>query len=128
MVVQGEFVGSKNSDKYHYPSCSYAESIKESNRVWFDSVQAAAAAGYVACKGCNPPVISSTPKPAPEPTPAPSTTSATFVGSKNSDKYHYPSCGHAKKILPGNLITFTSAADARSKGYVPCKTCKPPSN
>jgi competence protein ComEC len=128
MVIQGEFVGSKNSDKYHYPSCSYAESIKESNRVWFGSIQAAAAAGYVACKGCSPPSVSITPTPAPEPTPAPSTNSVTFVGSKNSDKYHYPGCGHAKKILSGNLVTFTSAADARSKGYVPCKTCKPPSN
>lgn len=128
MVIQGEYVGSKNSDKYHYPSCSYAESIKESNRVWFDSVQAATAAGYVACKGCNPPSIAVITPPAPEPTPAPSTTQATFVGSKNSDKYHYPSCGHAKKILSKNLVTFSSVADARSKGYVPCKSCKPPSN
>ncbi len=126
MVILGEFVGSKNSDKYHYPSCNYAESIKESNRIWFDSVQAAAAAGYVACKGCNPPSIAVAPPPAPPSTP--STTQAAFVGSKNSDKYHYQSCGHAKKILPGNLVTFGSVADARSKGYVPCKSCNPPGN
>jgi competence protein ComEC len=125
MVILGEFVGSKNSDKYHYPSCSYAESIKESNRIWFDSVQAAAAAGYVACKGCNPPSIVA-PPPAPEPSPAPSTTQAAFVGSKNSDKYHYPSCGHAKKIKPENLRTFNSVAEARAAGYSPCGTCKPP--
>jgi len=128
MIIEGEYLGSINSDKYHYPSCSHAESIKGSNRIWFDSVQAAAAAGYVACKGCNPPGVSVTPTPAPEPTTPPATTQAAFVGSKNSDKYHYPSCGHAKNILPGNLVTFNSVDDARSSGYVPCGSCKPPSN
>ncbi len=128
MVIEGEFVGSKNSDKYHYPNCSYAKNIAEGNRVWFDSIEAASAAGYVACRGCNPPSVIVTQPPAAEPTPAPSTNQAVFVGSKNSDKYHYPSCGHAKKILPGNLITFNSVADAISKGYVPCGSCKPPGN
>lgn len=49
-----------------------------------------------------------------------------YVGSKRSNKYHYPSCKWALKISPGNLITFASASEALSKGYVPCKVCKPP--
>jgi hypothetical protein len=49
-----------------------------------------------------------------------------FVGSIKSNKYHYPSCQWAKKIHPNNLITFPSARDAQSKGYVPCKVCHPP--
>lgn len=49
-----------------------------------------------------------------------------YVGSKKSNKYHYPSCRWAKKINPGNLVTFVSASDALKKGYVPCKVCKPP--
>lgn len=48
-----------------------------------------------------------------------------YVGSKNSDKYHRPSCEWAKKISPANEVWFSSAADARAKGYVPCKVCKP---
>jgi len=49
-----------------------------------------------------------------------------YVGSKKSNKYHYPDCRWAKKIKPSTLVTFTSAEEARSAGYVPCKVCKPP--
>lgn len=49
-----------------------------------------------------------------------------FVGSKNSDVYHYPNCGSAKTILPGNLVTFNSVDEAKSAGYRPCKKCNPP--
>lgn len=62
---------------------------------------------------------------------AASTTAATvsqgpFVGSSKSDKYHYPSCTAAKKIKSANLVTFSSSADARAQGYVPCGICHPP--
>jgi len=64
-------------------------------------------------------------------TAAASSTTATvsqgpFVGSSKSDKYHYPSCNAAKKIKSANLVTFSSSADARAQGYVPCKICHPP--
>lgn len=49
-----------------------------------------------------------------------------YVGSKKSNKYHYPSCRWAKKIKPYNLVTFGSAKEAQETGYVPCKVCKPP--
>jgi len=49
-----------------------------------------------------------------------------YVGSKNSNKYHYPTCRAAQKIKPENLVTFKSAKEAQAAGYVPCKLCKPP--
>jgi methylphosphotriester-DNA--protein-cysteine methyltransferase len=49
-----------------------------------------------------------------------------YVGSAKSNVYHDPSCGSAKKIKPGNLVSFSSAKDAKGKGYRPCKVCKPP--
>lgn len=49
-----------------------------------------------------------------------------FVGSIKSDKYHYPSCSAAKRIKPENEIWFSSSADARAHGYVPCGICHPP--
>jgi competence protein ComEC len=49
-----------------------------------------------------------------------------FVGSSKSDKYHYPSCSSAKRISPANLVTFSSSAEARLKGYTPCGSCHPP--
>ena len=54
-----------------------------------------------------------------------STSSGKFVGSTKSDKYHYPSCRWAKKILPQNEIWFASSEEARAAGYVPCGVCKP---
>lgn len=48
-----------------------------------------------------------------------------FVGSKNSNIYHKPSCKWAQKIVSYNLVTFKDAADAKSYGYRPCKVCRP---
>lgn len=44
------FVGSKNSDKYHLPKCSFAKRIKPENRVCFASKEDAEKRGYV--PGC----------------------------------------------------------------------------
>ena len=41
-----QFVGSVNSDKYHHLDCSTWGRINEANRIWFDSVEQAEAAGY----------------------------------------------------------------------------------
>lgn len=46
-----------------------------------------------------------------------------FVGSKNSNKYHLPSCRWAKQIKPENLVCFSSVEDAVKKGYQPDKNC-----
>lgn len=51
---------------------------------------------------------------------------AEFWGSKNSNKYHYPTCRWAQKIKSSNLIKFSSPEEAVNAGYVPCKVCKPP--
>lgn len=57
------------------------------------------------------------------------TTSATvpqncaYVGSKNSNKYHLPTCHFAKLIKPENLVCFKSAEDAAARGYQPDKSC-----
>lgn len=53
-------------------------------------------------------------------------TEGQFVGSINSDVYHYPSCTYAKKIKPENQIWFTDADDAVRHGYRPCSVCNPP--
>jgi len=54
-----------------------------------------------------------------------SSTSAKYVGSRNSNIYHYFSCYWAGQISPQNKVYFTSKADAHSKGYRACKVCKP---
>lgn len=51
-----------------------------------------------------------------------------YVGSINSNIYHFPDCEWAQKINPSNQIWFTSPEEAKAKGYSPCKVCKPPSS
>ena len=51
---------------------------------------------------------------------------AEFWGSKNSTKYHNPTCKWAQKINPSNLVKFNSPEAAKKAGYSPCKICNPP--
>lgn len=46
-----------------------------------------------------------------------------YVGSKNSNKYHLPTCRWAKQIKPENLVCFSSVEEATQKGYQPDKNC-----
>lgn len=50
----------------------------------------------------------------------------TYVGSNESDKYHYPRCRAADKINEGNLVHFETIEEAAAAGYSPCGICKPP--
>jgi len=52
----------------------------------------------------------------------------TYVGSANSNIYHYPSCGSAQKIKEANQVWFPDVSGAKKAGYTPCKVCKPPAN
>lgn len=45
-----------------------------------------------------------------------------FLGSKNSNLYHLPTSSYAKRIKVENRICFSSADDAKSKGYSPDKS------
>ncbi|MFA7209223.1 MAG: hypothetical protein WC120_02965 [Parcubacteria group bacterium] len=47
------YVGSKNSDKFYPPSCSYAKRIKPENLVCFATAQEALAQGRTASAGCK---------------------------------------------------------------------------
>ena len=51
-ATQGKFVASKSGTKYHYPWCSGAKRIKDENKVWFDTAEAARAAGYTPAANC----------------------------------------------------------------------------
>lgn len=48
----GLFVGSVNSDKYHYRWCAGGERISSENKVFFDSEEAAQSAGYQPASNC----------------------------------------------------------------------------
>ena len=83
-----------------------------------------------------------TPEPVPQPAPQPEQSAPAvtltpeqafreklkqyaYVGSSESDKYHYPSCRWTNKINDGNLVHFDSADEAKAAGYEPCGTCNP---
>lgn len=46
-----------------------------------------------------------------------------LIGSKNSDKYHLPTCSSAKRIKPENVVCFKSVEEATTKNYLPDKGC-----
>ncbi len=48
------YAGSKESDKFHYLSCSWAKEIKDENRICFGNRGAAVAYGYFPCGVCKP--------------------------------------------------------------------------
>lgn len=54
-----------------------------------------------------------------------SSSSQTFWASKNSDKFHDPSCEWAQKISGKNKVVFNSRDKAISAGYRPCEVCNP---
>ena len=95
---------------------------------------ASTAAKQVQASSTPTPTAMPTSTPAPTSKPQPSQTSPTpsslqytgpFVGSKNSNVYHIPSCFEAQKIKPQNLVTFPNAKAAQAAGYRPCEVCKP---
>jgi|GEM_PF-1660764 len=44
-----------------------------------------------------------------------------YLASKTGKKYHSPKCDFAKKIPKRNHVWFSDKAEARKKGYAPCK-------
>jgi hypothetical protein len=49
----GLYVASKSGTKYHYPWCPGAATIKEENKIWFSSKEAAEASGYTPAANCK---------------------------------------------------------------------------
>jgi hypothetical protein len=54
-TVGAQFVGSKNSNKYHTKECRWAKRISPANLVTFKTVKEALDGGYVPCRVCSPP-------------------------------------------------------------------------
>jgi micrococcal nuclease len=50
-----KYVGSAKSNKYHIPTCQWAQKIKPGNLVTFKLAKEALDAGYIPCKVCKPP-------------------------------------------------------------------------
>jgi hypothetical protein len=50
---------------------------------------------------------------------------ARYVGSSESDKFHVPSCTHAKKIEDEYRLCFLDKPSAIAYGYVACGVCRP---
>lgn len=53
-VSETQYVGNKNSGKFHYSFCSSVENMSEKNRVFFAGRNEALKEGYEPCGACNP--------------------------------------------------------------------------
>lgn len=48
----GRFVASRSGSRYHLPECPSAQQIKEENKIYFATADAAEAAGYTKAANC----------------------------------------------------------------------------
>lgn len=48
-----------------------------------------------------------------------------YLGSRQSYRFHRPSCGFAEQIQTHNLLIFENRRDAFWEGFSPCKHCRP---
>ena len=48
-----------------------------------------------------------------------------YVGSKNTKKFHVSNCRYASKIKEENAVKFSTTSEATGQGYVPCSVCNP---
>lgn len=49
---KGKYVASKNGTRYYLPSCAGVKRIKEENKIWFATVEAARARGLAPAANC----------------------------------------------------------------------------
>lgn len=53
MSAGGQYVASRTGKSYHLPWCGGAKQIKEENKIYFATKEAAEAAGYAPAKNCK---------------------------------------------------------------------------
>ena len=49
----------------------------------------------------------------------------TYIGNRNTGKFHYSSCSSVKQMKDKNKVYLDSRDDAINRGYVPCQRCHP---
>jgi methylphosphotriester-DNA--protein-cysteine methyltransferase len=54
-AANDKYVVPAKSNKYHYPSCRWAQKFRSQDMVTFHSPDDALGAGYIPCKVCKPP-------------------------------------------------------------------------
>lgn len=53
MRIGGKYVASRKGTKYHFPWCAGAQAMNEQNKIWFDTIEEAQAAGYTPAGNCE---------------------------------------------------------------------------
>lgn len=49
----------------------------------------------------------------------------TYIGNRNTKKFHWPSCSSVSDMKAKNKVTLEGRDEAISKGYTPCGRCHP---
>lgn len=61
-------------------------------------------------------------KPAPE---AKARVTVSYIGNRRSHIFHRAGCHYVRRMNEGNKVEFDNREEAISKGYRPCKKCRP---
>ena len=54
-----------------------------------------------------------------------SSSGSSYIGNRNTHKFHYASCSSVRQMKDKNKVWFDSRSDAINSGYVPCQRCHP---
>lgn len=145
-----KIIGNKNSKKYQRPDCSGYLATSEKNRVLFNTVEEAEAAGFARAGNCpaeirvvqantnatvptvsQPKTTTATTSPVAAPSSEPTVAKAQttgelkIIGNKNSKVYHLPGCASYTRVSEKNQVKFDSAAEAEKAGYRLAGNCSP---
>ena len=53
-VLASNYIGNRNTHRFHYPNCSSVDEMNPNNQVEINSREEAINKGYVPCKRCKP--------------------------------------------------------------------------
>ena len=136
-VVSGQkIIGNKNSKSFHQPWCPGYENVAEQNRIFFETVIEAEAAGYKLAGNCTAAettevAIAATPSPAAAPVASEVTNVAQsgtpalkIIGNKNSNLFHQPWCSGYERVSEKNRIFFENVAEAEAAGFKRAGNCR----
>lgn len=147
---EGTIIGNRGSMKYHRPDCAGYRDMAEKNRVFFNTVAEAEAAGYKRAGNCpaQPQTVSLKPAANTAPRSASATVASNasaslnttsssavattakissdgkIIGNRNSRVYHLPGCSSYNQVSQKNQVRFDNAAAAEQAGYKLAGNCR----
>ena len=112
--------------------CVFAYNVQPGVEIYYaDGGSSAHLPAVIPSEG-NLPAVAATPEPTAAPTlveptlePVVPPVTASYIGNKNTGKFHVNTCTEIKKMKESNKVPLSSREEALANGYQGCKRCNP---